>query len=121
MKLRTTLALAVTALAIGVPAATAAAEPDGYQPQLQLGAQPEPFDRYNLAEEQSDVSTRATGAAGHPDSRADRSWPGVGEQTPVDDRDWSTVALGAVGGAFAMLLAIVGASAIRERRRLVLH
>jgi hypothetical protein len=120
MKLWTALALAGAALAIGAPAATAA-DPDGYQPQLQVGAQPTPFDRYNLAEEQSDVSIRATGAAGHPDSRADRSWPGVGEPAPVDDRDWSTAALGALGGALVVLLAVVGASAIRERRRLVLH
>ena len=120
MRIRTAFTLAVAALAIGVPAA-AAADPDGYQPQLQVGAQPEPFDRHNLAEEQSERSTAATGAASHPDSRADRSWPGVGEQTTVDDRGWSTAALGALGGALIMLLAIVGASAIRERRRLVLH
>jgi hypothetical protein len=123
MKFWTALALAGAALAIGMPAAAAAAaaDPDGYQPQLRVGAQPAPFDRYNLAEEQSDMSVRATGAASHPDSRADRSWPGVGDQAPAVDRDWSTAALGALGGALVMLLAIVGASAIRERRRLVLH
>ena len=120
MKLWTALALAGAALAIGVPTA-AAADPDGYQPQLQVGVQPAPFDRYNLAEEQSEMSTAVTGAASHPDSRADRSWPGVGEQTAVGDRDLSTAAVGALGGALVMLLAIVGASAIRERRRLGLH
>ena len=87
MRIRNTFALAIAAVAIGVPAATAA-DPDGYQPQLQVGAQSEPFDRHNLAEEQSEMSTAAVGA---------------------------------LGGALVMLLAIVGASAIRERRRLVLH
>ena len=120
MRIRNTFALAIAAVSIGVPAATAA-DPDGYQPQLQVGAQSEPFDRHNLAEEQSEMSTAVTGAASHPDSRADRSWSGVGEQTAVGDRDLSTAAVGALGGALVMLLAIVGASAIRERRRLVLH
>lgn len=133
MKLRTAFALAVAALTIGVP--VAAADPDGYQPQLKTGVQPDAIDRYlrnNAPEEQPDVIARylrnhtaegsavaSTGAAGHPDSRAVRPSP-TGEVEPVaaDGRDWTTGALGALGGAF---LAIVGASAIRARRQLVLR
>ena len=45
MKLRTTLALAVASLTIGVPAA--AADPDGpYQAEPQVMAQPDALDRY---------------------------------------------------------------------------
>jgi hypothetical protein len=130
MKLRMTFAVAVAALAVGIP--TAAAEPDGYQPQLQAGAQPDAFDRYlrnNVPDEQSDAfsrylrnNTSATAAGEHPDSRADRFSP-FGEVEPVaaGGRDWSTGALGALGGGLFVLLAVVGASAIRERRRLALR
>ena len=134
MKLRTAFALAVAALAMGVP--LAGATPDGYQPQLQAGSEPDAFDRYlrnNAPLQQPDAFDRylannapqtveTTGAAGHPDSRAVRPSP-TNEITPVggDGRDWTTGAVGALGGALFALLAIVGASAIRERRRLVLR
>ena len=44
MQIRTTFALAAAALTFGVP--VAAATPDGYQPQLQVSAQPDAIDRY---------------------------------------------------------------------------
>lgn len=134
MRLRTTFALAVAALAVGIP--TAAADPDGYQPQLQAGA-PDAVDRYlrnNAPEEQSDAFSRylrnhsssatasfdSSGAGSHPDSRAVRP-SSVVEAAPVvvAGRDWTTGALGALGGALLALVAVVGASAIRGRGRLV--
>ena len=133
MRIRNTLALAVAALAIGVPVATA--DPDGYQPQLKTGAQLDVVDRYlrnNAPDEQPDSIDRylgnstsvvaASGAAGHPDSRALRPSPPVAlVSVDSDGRDWTTHVLGALGGACFMFLAIVGASAIRDRRRLVLR
>ena len=118
---------------------TAAADPDGYQPQLQAGAQPDAFDRYvrnNAPAEPTDAFGRylrnhssgtlsfdPTGAAGHPDSRAVRLSSAVeaGPAVAGDGRDWTTGALGALGGAFLALVAVVGASAIRGRGRLVLR
>lgn len=118
MKIQTAVAIAVAALAIGIP--TAAATPDGYQPQLQGGA-PDAVDRY-LRNHTSSAVLDATGAAAHPDSRADRSIP-VGQVAvrAAAGRDWTTGALGALSGALFVLLAVVGAFAMRERRRLVLR
>ena len=135
MKLRTTLALAVASLTIGVPAA--AADPDGpYQAEPQVIAQPDALDRYlsnNAPNAQPDALDRylrnnspqqleTTGAATHPDSRPVRpSLAGDVVSSGGDGRDWTTGAVGAIGGALLAILAIVGASAIRERRRLVLR
>ena len=133
MKIRTTLALATVTLTIGVPVATGAS--DGYRP----GIQPDAVDRYvgNVLRhnDQPDALARylrnnpdgaaaavvSTGAT-HPDNRAVR--PGVG--TPVERADsagisWESSAFGALGGALIVLLGIVGASAMRGRRRLVLR
>ena len=138
MKIRTTFALAVATLTLGVPVATAA--PDGYQPGLQSNAQPDAVDRYvaNVLRQadQPDAVARylrnhsigadsaldSAGASSHPDSLAVR--PGV--SVPVDTVEvggfsWTAVAFGTLGGAVIVLLAIVGASAMRERRRLVLR
>ena len=132
MKTRTTLALAVATLALGVPAAAAA--PDGYQPQL---AQPDAFDRYlldNTPEEQPDALARhlrnntdpavtSFGAAGNPDSRAVRPSPPVETRIAVGDaaRHWTLGIVGAFGGALLAFVAVVGASSIRGRSRLVLR
>jgi hypothetical protein len=138
MKIRTTFALAVATLTLGVPVATAA--PDGYQPELQSNAQPDVVDRYVAnalrQADQPDAVARylrnhsigadsapdATGASSHPDSLAVR--PGV--SVPVNTVEaggfsWTTVAFGTLGGAVFVLLAIIGASAMRVRRRLVLR
>lgn len=117
MKIRTAFALAVAAFAIAVP--TAAATPDGYQPQLQAGT-PDAVDRYLRNHKSSALAV--TGAAAHPDSRADRTIP-VGQVSvrAAAGRDWTTGALGALGGAVFVLLAVAGASAMRERRRLLLR
>lgn len=134
MKIRTTFALAVATLTLGVP--VAAADPDGYQPQLQGITSPDAVDRYlsNNAPEEPDAIARYlrshstsiapafdTGAAGHPDSRAVRPSPPVEVDSVPGGRDWTAGTVGAFGGALLALLAIVGASAIRERRRLVLR
>ena len=132
MRTLTTLALAFATLALGVTAA--AATPDGYQPQL---AQPDAFDRYllnNTPEEQPDglarylrnnaePSVASLDAAGHPDSRAVRPSPPVETAVAVGDegRDWTIGIVGAFGGALLAFVAIVGASAIRGRSRLVLR
>lgn len=113
--------------------------PDSFQPQLQSSAQPDAVDRY-LAntlrqDDQPDAIARylrnhpsgaesalgSTRAAGHPDSRAVR--PGV--IFPLDRAEdvgssWK-IGLGALGGVLIVLLAVVGASTMRERRRLVLR
>lgn len=138
MKIRTTFALAVATLTLGVPVATAA--PDGYQPELQSNAQPDVFERYVAnalrQADQPDAFARylrnhssgadsapdSTGASRHPDSLAVR--PGV--SVPVNTVEaggfsWNTVAVGTLGGAVIVLLAIIGASAMRMRRRLVLR
>ena len=76
--------------------------PDGYQPQLRT--QPD-----------------SAGAAAHPDSQAVR--PGVVVQAEPSTSSgfsfsWVSGAVGAIGGGLIALLA-PGASAMRERRRLV--
>ena len=135
MKIRTTLALGVAALTLCAP--VAAADPDGYQPRLQGGVSPDVIDRYlrNNAPVAPDAvarylrnrtkSSSATfennGPAGHPDSLAARPGPAVELAPASGGHDWTTGAVGAVGGALLALLAIVGASTIRERRRLVLR
>ena len=138
MKIRTTLTVAVTMLTLGVPVATADPDgyqpdaidrylanniPDGSQPQLQSTTPPDAVDRYlrnhpNGAESSLD----SKGASGHPDSLAVR--PGViVPAVPAEAAGfgWEVGALGALGGALIVLLAVVGASAMRERRRLVLR
>lgn len=138
MKIRTTLALAVTALSLGVPVATA--DPDGYQPDLRSSAQPDAVDRYlansprragepdaidRFLRNRSSSSVSSLGSAGasrHPDSLAVR--PSVlvpAESAEAEGFSWAAGALGTVGGALIVLLAVAGASAMRERRRLVLR
>jgi hypothetical protein len=155
MKIRTTFALAVTTLSLGVPVATAAPDgyqpdaiarylanngPDGFQPQLHTSTQPDAVDRYvaNSLRQAGEPDAIArylrnhpSGAepaldladvAGHPDSRAVR--PGVSfpvKTVEADGFSWTGVALGTLGGALIILLAVAGASAMRERRRLVLR
>jgi hypothetical protein len=130
MKIRTTLALSAAALALGVP--VAAADPDGYQPDavdryvanaLAQADQPDALDRY-LRNHSSgaDSALDSTGAARHPDSRAVR--PGasvISDRTESAGLSWEIGAIGALGGALILLLAVVGASAMRERRRLALR
>ena len=137
MRIRTTLALGVTALTLGVPAA--AADPDGYQPQLQGNVSSDAVERYlrNNASAEPDAIARylrhhpttespapavdTNGAAGHPDSLAVRPNPAVEPAPASGGRDWTIGTVGAFGGALLALLAVVGASAFRERRRLVLR
>lgn len=120
MKLQTTLAVVLAALTIGV--AGAAAAPDGYQPQLQGQAQTDAFDRYVRNNTPQPGATGSDGAAGHPDSLGVRpTVVGESEPVPSSGRDWTAGAFGALGGALIALLAFVGASAMRERRRLVLR
>lgn len=114
--------------------------PDGFQPQLQSNAQPDAVDRYvgNALRQadQPDAIARylrnnpsgatsaldSTGAAGHPDSLAVRPSVSVPvEPAEAEGTSWETGALGALGGALIALLAVVGASTMRERRRLVLR
>ena len=127
MKLRTAFALAVAALTIGIPVGTAGVQPDALDRYLSNNApeeQPDAIGRYLQNHSTSlAAEVETTGAAGHPDSRAVRPGP-TGDVEPVADgggRDWTTGAWGALGGVLFALLAIVGASAIRERRRLVLR
>ena len=138
MKIRTTFALAVATLTLGVPVATAA--PDGYQPELQSNAQPDVVDRYvanTLRQaDQPDAVARylrnhsigadsapdSTGASSHPDSLAVRPGVSVPENTvEAGGFDWITGVLGTLVGVLSVLLAIVGASAMREGRRFVLR
>jgi hypothetical protein len=117
MTIRITLALAAAALAVGVPVASAT--PDGYQPQL---SQANPFDRYPLDYSSTEApSFDSGGAAAHPDSHGVRPGP-IAEQEAAagDGRDWTTGMIGVLGGALLALVAVVGASAIRGRGRLVL-
>ncbi len=136
MKMRTTLVLVTAALTLAVP--VAAADPDGYQPQLQ-GAQTDAFDRYlrnNTPGSQPDAFDRylannapvtehgSTGAAGHPDSQAVRPSVVAQPTRATDDGfrfNWESSVLGALGAGLIALLAFVGASAMRERRRPVLR
>lgn len=140
MKIRTTLALTAAALALAVP--VAAAEPDGFQPQLRANAQPDAVDRY-LANNGPDGFQPQLRAGGQPDA-VDRYVAnalrgaerlnatarslnnGAGPDVPVNQAQrgglsWSTAALGALGGGLIVLLAVVGASTMRERRRFVLR
>jgi hypothetical protein len=133
MKLVFSLVLAVTALTLGATAASA--YPDGYQPQL---TQPDALDRYllnNASEERPDAlarylrnnpdpapTLRSAGAAAHPDSRAVRpSFAAEATPTGGDGRNWTIGIAGALGGALLASFAIVGASSIRGRSRLVLR
>jgi hypothetical protein len=120
MKLTSTIALALTVLALCVPVAGAA--PDGYQPQLQADRAPDGY--------QPQLQS-ASGAAAHPDSRPIRAIPGryaspgqdVGPVAQGSDgsnaSDLTTGVVAALLAAFAAVLAIVLAPTIRGRRRLV--
>lgn len=135
MKLRTAFALAIAAFTIGIP--VAAADPDGYQPQPGVQAdafdrylrnhapaeQPDAFDRYLRNHTAEGSAVASTSAARHPDSRGVRLTPTGEIETGVagETRDWTLGVLGALGGALLALVAVVGASAIRDRRRLVLR
>lgn len=126
--IRTTFALAIAVLTIGVP--TAAAAPDGYQPQLQTdGDQPDAFMRaLRNAPDESDVFTRyvrnhatAAGAgapAAHPDSQAVRPSPGVARDVPIREGgiDWTTGGIGLGVGLLAATLVVGTAFATRVRR-----
>jgi hypothetical protein len=129
MKIRTTLALAVTTLTLGVPVATAT--PDGYQPDavdsyvangLVRAGESDAFARY-LGNHANGIppSLDSTGASLHPDSLAVR--PGLFASTEPAEAErlsWAGVAFGTLGGALIVLLAFAGAHVRRERRRLVL-
>ena len=142
MKIRTTLALALVTLTLGVPVASADPQgypddaigrylahtvpntvPDGFQPQLHGSTQPDAVDRYLRNHPNgSESAFGATGASSHPDSLAVR--PGVSvpvDMTSAEGLSWTGVAFGTLGGALIVVLAFVGASALRERRRLVLR
>ena len=174
MKIRTTFALAAATLTLGVPVAAAA--PDGSQPQLRSGAQPDAIDRY-LANNGPDGSQPQLRSGAQPDAidrymanngpdgfqpqlqtsippdaidryvannGPDGFQPQLQTSTPPDAIDrylrnhstgssvavdlteaggvsWQTGALATFGGALIVLLAVVGASAMRERRRLILR
>ena len=115
MRIKTTFATMIAALAFGAP--VAAADPDTYPPQPQSSAQ---------ASVQSDVIDRylrnRAGAATHLDSHDFRPTTS-GSAAPVVDegRSWTNAALVALGGGLVVLLAVVGASATRERRRPILR
>jgi hypothetical protein len=138
MKIRTTFALAVATLTLGVPVATAA--PDGYQPELQSNAQPDVVDRYvanalRQADQPdavgrylrnhsigADSAPDSTGASSHPDSLAVR--PGASDpvnMVEAGEFNWTTVVFGTLVGVLSVLLAIVGVSAMREGRRFLLR
>lgn len=117
MRIRMTCVLAIVALTVAVPVLAAVPDrsqlqlsdtrvPDGYQPQLH-------------------TQPGSASAAAHPDSLAVRPSVVV-EAGPTTNEGlsfrWGSLAVGAVGGGLIVLLAIAGASAMRERRRgLVLH
>ncbi len=128
MKIRTTLAVAVTTLTLGVPVATA--DPDGYQPDavdrylVSLGqaGEPDAIARYLRNHPNGVGFSPDSGAATHPDSLAVRAGTSVpGSTVEADTFSWAGVAFGTLGGALIVLLAVAGASAMRERRRLVLR
>ncbi len=133
MRIRTTFALMIAALAFGAP--VAAADPDTYRsaPQSlsQTSVQPDAVDRYvanaSRSGGQPDALDRylrnhATGAATHLDSPGVRTG-GLGSSAPVSNasRSWTNAALFALVGGLVLLLAVVGASATRERRRPILR
>jgi hypothetical protein len=118
MRFLTTVAVAGTALAIA--GTGAAASPDGYQPQLRQPAQPDGYQPQLREGAASGIGA----AALHPDSRAVR--PGVVAETEPLTEDgfgfsWSSGVIGALGAWMVAVLAVVAASAMRERRRLVLR
>ena len=125
MQIRTSLALAAAALTLGVP--VAAADPDGYQPQLRPeAAQPDAIDRY-LANNGPDGSQPQLRTDAGPDA-VDRYLANVHRNStaPVNtveagSFDWHAGAIGAVGGALIILLLAAGAATLRQRRRLVLR
>lgn len=124
MKIRMTFALAAATLTLGVP--VAAANPDGYQPQLQPSVQPDAIDRY-LANNGPDGFQPQMRANAQPDAvdrylrnnpsgvtaSVDRGGTGAG--------DSRTGAFLALGGVLFLIVAAVVASTMRARRRLVLH
>jgi hypothetical protein len=129
MKIKTTFALVVAALAIGLPVATA--DPDTYRSAPGSSVQPDAVDRYvanaKRGGAQPDALDRylrshSSGAATHVDSPGVRAG-GLGSSAPVSDagRSWTNAALFALGGGLVILLAVAGASATRERRRPVLR
>jgi hypothetical protein len=129
MRIRTTLALTVTTLTLGVPVATAA--PDGYQPDavdrylatVGEAGEPDAVARYLRNHPNGPgFSIGSTGASSHPDSLAVRAGASIPANTVEGESfSWTGVAFGTIGGALIVLLAVAGASAMRERRRLVLR
>ncbi len=124
MQIRITLALAAAALTIGVP--LAAANPDGYQPQLRADAQPDAIDRY-LANNGPDGFQPQLRADAGPDAvdryvaNVRRSAAAPADEVAVGESDSQIVALGALGGAFVVLLLVAGTATVRGRRRLALR
>jgi hypothetical protein len=133
--LTTTIALAATVLAIGVPLASAAAQPDALDRYLEANppaSVPDAIDRYrwnNSAPSRpvpdaidrylwNNEGPSATGAADHPDSLAVRPTV-VGEPVSLadDGRDWGTGALGAFVGLLVALL-VGSTTVLRDHRRL---
>ena len=123
MQIRTTLALATAALTLGVP--VAAADPDGYQPQLRANAQPDAIDRY-LANNGPDGYQPQLRTDAGPDAvdryiaNVHRSSTGPMNTVEAGGIDWQVAGIGAVGGGLVVLL-LVAAATVRERRRLVLR
>jgi hypothetical protein len=121
MQIRTTLALAAAALSLGVP--VAAADPDGYQPQLRADAQPDAIDRY-VANNGPDGSQPQLRTDAGPDA-VDRYVANArrASAAPVEAGgvDWQAGALGALGGGLVILLLVAGTATVRQRRRLVLR
>jgi len=132
MRITTTFALVLATLALAVP--SAAADPDTYPAAPTAAAPSDAVDRYvdNASRSsEPDALARylrghrddaATGAATHLDSHDFRPTTS-GSPAPVADagRDWTQGVLVVLGGSLVALLAVVGASAARERRRPVLH
>jgi len=130
MKIKTTFALAIAALAIGVPVATA--DPDTYRSAPGASVQPDAVDRYvanasRSGSGQPDALDRylrnhSSGAATHLDSPGVRMG-GLGSSAPESTagRSWTNEAFFVLGGGLVLLLAVAGASATRERRRPILR
>ena len=130
MRIKTTFALAIAALAIGVPVATA--DPDTYRSDPGTSVQPDAVDRYVANASRSGsgqpdaldryLGNHSSGAATHLDSPGVRA-EGLGSSAPVSNagRSWTNAALFALGGGLVILLAVAGASATRERRRPILR
>jgi hypothetical protein len=124
MQIRTTLALATAALTLGVP--VAAADPDGYQPQLRANAQPDAIDRY-LANNGPDGSQPQLRTDAGPDAvdryiaNARRSSPAPVDAIEAGGVDWHAGAIGALGGGLVILLLVATAATVRQRRRLALR